>query len=156
MGVLLNTLAVLVIGCFSLAASAGDGKLQIQDPWVRAAPPTVKVLAAYFALTNKDDAPRKIVRVSSPAFERVEIHRSIMQGDMAHMAHHEELTIPPNETVTLKPGELHLMLIGARKPLHRGDSVPITLSLQNGEEVIIHAPVRPDGMGGMDHSKHMH
>ncbi len=156
MGILLNTLAVFVIGCFALTASADDGKLHIQDPWVRAAPPTIKVLAAYFTLTNKEDTPRKITRVSSPVFERVEIHRSVMQGDMAHMVQQKELAIPPHGTVTLKPGGFHLMLMGAIRPLHRGDSVPITLSFQNGEEVNINAPVRSGREGGMEHSKHMH
>ncbi len=157
MGLLLKTLVAFAIGCVALTASADGGKLHIQDHWIRAAPPTVKVLAAYFALTNKDDTPRKITRVSSPAFERVEIHRSvIMQGDMAHMAHQKELTIPPNGTVTLKPGGLHLMLIGAIKPLHKGDAIPITLSFQNGEEVIINTPVRSGRMDSMEHSKHMH
>ncbi len=156
MGLLLNTLAAFVIGCFALTASADGGELHIQDPWVRAAPPTVNVLAAYFAVTNKDDNPRIITRVSSPAFERVEIHRSVMQGDMAHMAQQKELEIPPHGTVALEPGGLHLMLIGAIKPLHRDDSVPITLRFQNGEEIIINAPVRSGRMGSMEHSKHMH
>jgi hypothetical protein len=156
MGLLLNTLVAFAIGCFALTASADGGELHFQDPWVRAAPPTVKVLAAYFVLTNKDATTRRITRVSSPAFERVEIHRSVMQGDMAHMAHQKELAIPPHGTVTLKPGGLHLMLIGAIKPLHRGDSVPITLSFQNGEEVIINAPVRSGRMDSLEHSKHMH
>jgi hypothetical protein len=162
MGLILKSLIALLLGFTAFAASADSEEIHIQNPWVRAAPPTVKILAGYFSLTNNSEQSRKIIAVSSPVFKQIEIHRSVMHGDMAHMEHQKELAIPPHAVVTFEPGELHLMLMDANKPLHIGDTVPMTLRFQNGKKVEFDATVRSGQMENMDetprmkHSEHMH
>src|SRR4030065_305935 len=126
MGVFLKILIALMLGFVAQSASADGVDIQIQDPWVQAAPPNVKVLAAYLEIKNNGDKPRILTNISSPAFAQVGIHRSVMHENMAHMEHLKELTIPPHASVTLKPGGLHFMLMDAKKPLRVGDSVPMT------------------------------
>ncbi len=157
MGLFLKTFLSLLTGLLSLTAFAA-GHIHVQDPWIRAAPPVVKNLAAYMTIVNRGEKMRKLMRISSPAFARIEIHQSMMENDMARMEHQMELTIPPHGTVALKPGDLHLMLMEAKKPLHVGDSVPLTLIFHNGEEISATGTVRSGQMGdmeGMDHSRHM-
>lgn len=161
MGIFLNMLIALSLGLVAPTASADNGEIQILDPWVQAAPPNVKVLAAYLEIKNNGGKPRILVDVSSPSFDQVGIHRSVMHGDMVHMEHLKELAIPPHDSVTLKPGGLHLMMMDAKNPLHAGDSVPMTLTFKNGDKVAVQATVRASQMEGMgdtpqmDHSKHM-
>src|SRR3989338_10510609 len=161
MDIFLKTLIALMLGIVSLSAFAGGADIQIQDPWVQAAPPNVKVLAAYLEIKNNGEKPKILTNVSSPAFDQVGIHRSVMHGNMAHMEHLKELTIPPHASVTLKPGGLHFMLMNAKKSLRIGDSVPMTLAFKNGDKVAVTATVRDgqmEGMGDhqhMDHSEHM-
>src|SRR3990167_9482954 len=104
MGGFLKILFSLALGFVASVASADSVNIQILDPWVQAAPPNVKVLAAYLEIKNNGEKPQLLVNVSSPAFDQVEIHRSVMHGNMAHMEHLKELTIPPHASVTLKPG----------------------------------------------------
>jgi len=155
MGLFLKTLIALMLGFAALSASADGVDIQIQDPWVLAAPPNVKVMAAYLEIKNNGQKPRILTNIASPAFGQVGIHRSVMHGNMAHMEHLKELTIPPNASVVLKPGGLHFMLMDAKKPLLVGDQVPMTLNFQSGEKIVVTAIVRSGQMEGMEDHQHM-
>lgn len=155
MKVFVNTLVALMLGMVALNASADGGDIKISDPWVLAAPPNVKTLAAYMEVKNSGGNPRVLIGVSSPAFAQVSVHRTVMHGNMVHMEHLKELTIPPQGSVALKPGGLHLMLMDAKKPLQVGDEVPMTLTFQSGEKVEVKAIVRSGQTGGMEGHHHM-
>lgn len=152
-GRFLRAMVALVFGLVTSIASAAD--IQIMDPWVQAGPPNVKVLAAYMEIKNSGGNPRILTGVSSPAFDEVGIHRSMMHGNMVHMEQLSELTIPPRASEVLKPGGLHLMLTGAKKPLNIGDQVPMTLTFRSGEKIEVKAVVRSGQTGGMEDHHHM-
>ena len=149
-----NILAALVLGFVTLSASA-NGDIHIQDPWVQAAPPGVKVLAAYLEIKNNGKKQQVLTGVSSPAFGQIEIHRSVIHGNMAHMEHLKELAIPPNTSVVMQPGGLHLMLMNAKKPLNAGDQLPMTLIFGSGEKIAITATVRSGKTEGTEDHRHM-
>ena len=141
----------------TLSASADSVDIQILDPWVQAAPPSVKVLAAYLEIKNNGDKPQILINVSSPAFGQVGVHQSVMHGNMAHMEQLKELTIPPHASVVLKPGGMHFMLMDAKKPLNVGDAVPMTLNFKNGGKGAFTATVRSgqaEDMGDHQHMNH--
>ncbi|MBI3157224.1 MAG: copper chaperone PCu(A)C, partial [Burkholderiales bacterium] len=141
-------------------AVAAGPQVQALDPWVQAAPPNAKVLAAYMALHNPGSGPQTLVSAASSAFAQVELHRTVMHGEMAHMEAVAELALAPGQTVALKPGGLHLMLIDPRQPLAAGARVPITLSFLGGATLAVDAVVRaPAGKAandgaGADHASH--
>ncbi len=151
----LKTLIAIILGFVALSASAGGMDIQIQDPWVQAAPPSVKTLAAYLEIKNNGEKPRVLTNVSSPVFDEIGIHQSVMHGDMVHMEHLKELTIPPHASVTLKPGGMHIMLTNAKKPLNNGDQVPMTLTFQSGEKIVVTAIVRSGQAEDMEDHQHM-
>ena len=152
--VFLKTIITLMLGSVSLVASAGSD-IQIQDPWVQAPPPNAKVLAAYLEIKNNGEKPQILTNVSSPAFDQVGIHQSMMHGDMVHMEQLNELVIPSHASVVLTPGGLHLMLTGAKKPLRIDDQVSMTLIFKNGEKIEVKATVRSGPPGGMEDHQHM-
>ncbi len=151
----LKTLIALMLGFASMGVSADGVGIQIQNPWVLAPPPNVKVMAAYLEIKNNGEKPRMLVNVSSPAFEQVGIHQSVMHGDMVHMEQLKELSIPSHASVMLKPGGLHFMLTDAKKPLSIGDQVPMTLTFQSGEKIAVTAIVRSGPAEGMEDHQHM-
>lgn len=159
MRAILKMLVVLALGGIAPGVYA-DGDIQVRDPWVQAAPPGVKVMAAYMEINNSGKKPRVLISAASPVFDQVGIHRSMMHGDMVHMEHLKDLTLPPQARVPFKPGGLHLMLIDAKKPLAVGDQVPIALIFKGGEKITFTAVVRSGQTGNMedhshmDHSKH--
>lgn len=150
----LKILMALGLGAAAPIASADDD-IRVRNPWVQAAPPNVKVMAAYLEINNNGKKPWILAGVSSPAFEQAGIHRSVMHGNMAHMEHLKELAIPPGTTVVFKPGGLHFMLTDVKKPLRIGDQVPITLTFKGGEKVALTAVVRSGQTGGTEDHRHM-
>ena len=157
MGSFLKALISLVLGFVTLSASAASADIQILDPWVQAAPPNVKVMAAYLEIKNNGEKPQTLTNVSSPAFDQVEVHQSVMHGNMAHMEHQKEVVILPKASVALKPGGMHFMLMGIKKPLNIGDPVPMSLIFKNGEKVAFTAIVRSgqaENMGDHQHMNH--
>lgn len=161
MGNFLKLVISLALGLAALSARAGGAEIQVLDAWVQAAPPGVKVLAAYLEIKNTGEKPQTLVGVSSPAFDQIGIHKTVMHGNMAHMEHLKELAIPPRASVTMKPGGLHLMLMDGKKPLSAGDQVPMTLVFKNGDKAAFTAKVRSGqaedtGSQHADHSGHKH
>lgn len=142
MGNFLKLIVFMALSMAMLGARAAGSGAQILDPWVQAAPPNVKVLAAYMEIKNNGKKPLHLVSITSSDFGQIEIHRSVMHGNMAHMEEQKELVIPPNGSMTLKPGETHLMLMKPRKALNSGDTVPLVLFFKNGEKISIEAVVR--------------
>lgn len=135
-------------------APAAD--LQVEDPWVRAGPPTARVMAGYMTLRNPGDSDREIVRVSSPAFERVEMHQSRIEDGMARMIPQDALRIPAHGSLKLAPGGYHLMLFNPAAPLQPGDTVELTLQDAAGNRLQVSAPVRLPTDGDAGHSHHHH
>jgi len=117
-----------LIALFFLAGSGWASSLhgiEAHDPWVREAPPTAKVLAAYLQLHNHGDAARTLVSVESPAFKRVELHRSEEKNGMATMVRVTKIVIPAHGKVSFEPGSLHIMLIDPLARLKSGDTVKL-------------------------------
>ncbi len=136
--------------------SAHAEALNVSNAWVREAPPTSAVNAAYMQLANPGATQRVITGARSAQFERVEIHRTEIVDGMARMTPQDKLPVPANGSVTLEPNGLHLMLIQAKQPLRAGDHVMIDLQLEDGASVTAHAEVRSGSGEAEDHSQHQH
>lgn len=147
-------LAALTLG-FLASNVWANGDIQVKDVWVQAAPPGVKVMAAYLEIKNNGKQQQVLTGVSSPAFGKIEIHRSVIQGNVARMEHQKELAIPANASVLLQQGGLHLMLMDVKKPLASGDQVSMTFIFGNGEKITATAIVRSSKMEGMEDRGHM-
>jgi copper(I)-binding protein len=162
MGNFLKTLTALMLVLVAMSVSAAGVDIQVQNSWVMAAPPNVKVFAAYMEIKNAGKKPRTLTDVSSPAFGQIGIHQTVMHGNMVHMEQLKELTIPPQASVVLKPGGSHLMLSDAKKTPRIGDQIPMTLTFSDGEKITFTAIVRTDqtvateGHQHTDHSEHNH
>ena len=131
-------LCLLFTGSTAWASST----LSITRAWSPEAPPVVKVLAAYMILENTSTDDVKISAIHSPDFNKVEIHHMESKNGMMHMQKQDHLSIPAGKVVSLQPGELHIMLIGPHKVFRDGDTLQLTLELNNGQQQTISVPVR--------------
>lgn len=126
----------------AVAAAPAFAQVQVQDAWARATPPGAKTAAGYMVLRSTGGADR-LVGASSPAAERVEMHTSVRDGDVARMREVKAYDIPAGGSVELKPGGNHLMLINPKAPLKAGDRVPLVLKFEKAGEVKTDLQVRP-------------
>lgn len=131
--------------------------LHVGDPWVREAPPSASVLAAYMTLHNPGPTPVEITSISSPDFARGELHRTVVEDGVARMLPVGQLVIPASDQATLEPGGMHLMLYEPRRVLRAGDSV--TLIIEGSDDLLLTFPaaVKRDGSDtGHHHHHHQH
>jgi copper(I)-binding protein len=157
--VLLSTAAVVALGASTLGAAAQDytvGPIQITKPWTRATPKGSSVAGAYMTISNKGAASDRLVGGSTDVAARFEVHRMDMENGVMTMRPVEGgLEIKPSETVELKPGSFHVMLIGLKKPLEKGQRVKATLEFANSGKVDVEYTVEAIGAGaptsGMQH-----
>jgi copper(I)-binding protein len=109
-------------------------QVSVEQPWTRATPPGAKVGAGFMRLRNAGAADR-VVGASSPVAGRIEMHVTLREGDVMKMREMKSFEIPAGGSFELKPGGAHLMLLDLKRPLKKGEKVPLTLKLEKGGEV---------------------
>jgi copper(I)-binding protein len=162
------TILVAVLFCSSLmtippAASAeAESTLVVENAWSPQMPPGIKVMAGYLSAVNVSADPITITGLSSPAYQSVEMHRSVIEDGMANMVEVKELLVRPGERIEFSPGGLHLMLINRIAATTSAKALPIRLHLDNGDLTnfvleIVPRHAQPLEVGdAYDHSAHMH
>ncbi|MCU0466615.1 MAG: copper chaperone PCu(A)C [Anaerolineae bacterium] len=107
--------------------------LSVSGAWVRPSVAGNDVTAAYFHLTNDRADDQRLVAVETEAAAMTELHTVQMDGDVMRMRPVEGgIDVPAGETVVLKPGGLHVMLMGLEAQLDVGDSVSLRLVFESG------------------------
>jgi len=144
----LRPLLVAVAAALTPGATlaAQGGPVSAQDAWVREAPAGRKVTAIFLTLHNTGPTARALVHGTTEVADTLELHEMKRDGEMMRMSPVASITIPARGQVELRPGGLHLMLFGLRKPLAAGDTVRVLLSLDDGSQVAVVAPVRAAGV----------
>lgn len=117
------------------------GDLQIVHPYARTTPPGATTAGAYLAIDNKGKAADKLLRASSPAAGLVELHSMSMDGNVMRMRAVPAIDVAAGATVKLAPGGLHVMLQELKRPLKKGDRVPLTLVFERAGEVKVELAV---------------
>jgi copper(I)-binding protein len=126
----------------ALAVHAEGSAVSVSDAYARAIPPGQPNSAVFLTLNNPSGQPRALVAAASPVADAVELHTHIEEGGMMRMRRVERIEIPAGATVNLKPGGLHVMLIGLKENLQPGGQVDLTLTFDDGAQTQIQAPVR--------------
>ncbi len=130
----------LVVG-----ACGGDTRapLEIEALDVVAPLPGSRVAAAYMTLSNTTTEPIVIERFTSPEFESVELHETRIEDGVARMHALTRLEIPPESSIVLESGGMHLMLVS---PLDTGGTdrtIALHFHYDDAGVVIASADMRP-------------
>jgi len=138
--------ALLAVSPAAQAADYDVGSIHISQPWSRATPKGASAGASYMTITNKGTTPDRVSCVSSDASAECQIHTMTMEDGVMKMRPVEGgLEILPGQTVTLKPGGLHMMLLNLKHPLAAGDSVKATLKFDHAGTVDVEYPIAAIG-----------
>ncbi|MBD1577650.1 MULTISPECIES: copper chaperone PCu(A)C [Vibrio] len=148
------SLATLSLSALLLSASAlaHDG-LKYDNPYARATPPNAVNSAVFMTIENHQDKDRSLVSASSDAAEKVELHTVEMNGDMMKMRQVNNIPLPSNGELVLKPGSFHIMLLNVKQPLVEGKTISVTLTYANGDTEELTVPVKKV-MAGMKNMSH--
>lgn len=164
-------IAAALLGASALAAHAQSGAAQspavqvpaaagpaveASRPWARPTAPRQGTGAAYMELRSA--AGDRLLRASTPAAARVEVHETRMDGDVMRMREVPALDLPPGRTVALAPGGHHLMLVGLKERLMPGQHFPLRLEFERAAPLDVTVVVaQPGGAGSTGpHTGHGH
>lgn len=138
---LVPVLFSVVLAACSSAGSSGAA-ITIGEPWARAAAAGGQS-AAYFTMTNGSSTADALLSASSPAATKVEVHETTVDGSgMSAMHPVERVDIPAGESVVLKPGSYHVMLMGLSSELTVGGKIQLDLVFEHAGKVVVQAEIR--------------
>lgn len=138
--------SVLVLAALALVACGGAGSttggIKVSEAWARSSPMMERAGAAYLVLQNSGAVDDKLLSVESDVARTIELHETKESGGMMEMSPVPNIPIPANSKVELKPGGLHVMLIGLNRELKAGDEVQLTLNFEKAGKVPVTAEVK--------------
>ncbi len=150
--------AAVLAAWAALPAQAADvtiGSLKISAPWARATPKGASVGGGYMKITNNGAAADRLIGGATDIAGRFEVHEMTMaNGVMKMRPVAGGLEIKPGATVTLDPSGYHLMFVGLKKQLMKGEHFKATLEFAKAGKVNVDFLVEGIGAktGGGDHA----
>lgn len=139
----------------ALPAHGHGDSVEIVEPWARASL-AGRNSAAYMTIVNHGAAQDRLVAAASPVARVVELHTHRMDNGVMRMRPVEAIEVNVGEPAVLRPGGLHVMLIGLTRDLKAGETVPLTLRFETAGERTVEVPVLPAGAAGPGGHGHGH
>jgi len=126
----------------SSSACSESSNIQFIDGWIKQLPPVIPMRAGYIQIQNSSAEAKQIIAVQSDAFEKVEMHETRMSDGMMKMIELKSIDLPAKNSVALKPGGKHLMLISPKQSLQIGDIIKLTATFADESSQQIELEVR--------------
>lgn len=119
--------------------------LNVTAPWVRATVLAQTSTGAFMHLNSPTTV--RLVGVSSPVAQRVELHQMLMNGTTMKMDRVDGIDLPAGKGVNLATGGYHVMLMGLKRQLKAGEAIELSLQMQDAGKrkfnVTVKVPVKP-------------
>jgi copper(I)-binding protein len=145
---LLAFVASLLIGGVGAVAQTPQpsSQVEIENAWARATPGQAENGAAYMMLVSP--SADRLTAVSTPVAAKAELHTMSMEGGVMKMRPLGGVDLPAGQPVALKPGGMHVMLLGLKHPLQQGQSFPLTLTFEKAGTREVNVAVEKPGAVG--------
>jgi copper(I)-binding protein len=116
----------------------------IEGAWARATVPNQAATGAFMRLTAQKDVV--LTGARSPVAGIVEVHEMTMDKDIMRMRAAGRVPLRAGQTIELKSGGLHIMMMDLKKQIKAGESVPLTLSFEAADGTV--STVETNAMAG--------
>jgi copper(I)-binding protein len=146
----------LITALCLLAAASAQAQVDVADAWARATGKGQQATGVFMNLTAKKAT--RLVGVKSELTPVAHVHEMKMDKDVMKMQAVTALDLPAGQTVSLKPGSYHVMLMDLKAPVEECSHVVVTLMFEDAAGVKtqqdVHAVAKKAPMGGADKHKH--
>lgn len=114
------------------------GNLEIIAPHAAATRPGQMSDGGFMTIRNTGDTPDYLIGAKGDFAETLQVHQTVVDANgVAKMLPIPELKIPPHGEVTLQHGSYHVMMMGLKRQLKKGEAVPVTLTFKTAGEVTV-------------------
>ncbi|MEP1446703.1 MAG: copper chaperone PCu(A)C [Paraglaciecola sp.] len=154
--------AFLLFSSFSFSSYAHDfnaGKIEVNHPWARPTAPVVKTAAVYLVINNSSQETERLLSVEVPTTiaQQAQIHHTQYSQDMAKMREvRDGLLISAAKKIEFTPGGTHIMLVGLKTPLAKGDKFPLLMRFEHSGEITVEVWVEDKPSSDAANSHHSH
>jgi copper(I)-binding protein len=133
-----------LLAAFAVGAHA---QVTVSDAWVRGTVAQQKTTGLFFSITSAQGG--KLVAASTPAAQDLQLHAMSMKGEVMTMRQVPAIDLPAGKTVKLEPNGLHVMMFGLVHPLSAGETVPVTLAIEDakGKRETVQVQARVEALG---------
>ncbi|PRH77626.1 copper resistance protein CopZ [Streptomyces solincola] len=142
LGATLALAASLALGGCSAQDGPGDDggasaepKLHVSDAYIPQ--PVGDVAGGFLTVTNTGGAADKLLSVTSPLSDDIQIHKTVDQK----MQQVDSLDVPANGALDLERGGNHLMFMEIKKQPKQGEKVAVELRFERSDPIRIELPV---------------
>lgn len=148
-----TAMALTLAALLASDAGAQTNPMMVTDAFARAsATPVAKSGAAYVSIMNHGADADRLVEITTPAARSAELHVTVMDGDLMRMEPAGPIDLTAGGTLAMKPGGLHIMLMGLVAPLQQGTELVLTLRFEKAGDLTVKVPVGEVAAGGHDHA----
>ena len=144
-----GVLLVVSIGAYAWAQSPDARSISVEQPWARATPAGARTGAAYLTLTNNAISTERLMGATTPVAETVQFHKVTGKDGIVRMRELRSIDIASGDKLMLKPGNIHIMMVGLKQPLRQGQMFPLTLEFEKAGTIEVVVSVA--GVGAMKH-----
>lgn len=117
--------------------------LEVTDVWVRQPPSTQKTTALYGTIKNLSQTVVTLEDVCIAAASRCELHQTVIDSKgVASMNHHPSIDLKPGQALEMNPGGFHIMVMGLKVSLKKGDTLKGTVTLHGPQKIPFEATVQ--------------
>jgi copper(I)-binding protein len=137
------TVLILATGC----TRSTSAPITVRDAWARASPGMSETGGVFMTIENQTTTADALVGATTTVCTEVELHESVLEGDVMKMRPVEggRIELPAGQVVELKPGGLHIMLIGLQQKLAPGEAFVLTLEFEQAGQIDIEVAVQQVG-----------
>ena len=135
-----NMLVLCAAPLLALPLAAQD--VVARDGWARLPLPSKNDTAVFAVVENHSAQKRKIVAVSTAAAQAAEMHEMRMERMTMVMTPVKDVSIPAHGKTSFNPDTLHIMVFGLKSKPAIGDTIQLTLKLDDGSTVPVTATFR--------------
>ena len=135
----------LLVLLFCVMQVSAVSSIQVTNVFARAT--NGKNGAVFMTLKNEGNKADKLIAAtaSDAVANKCELHTHIVEGNTYRMREVPSIDVPAGSEVQLKPGGLHVMLMGLKQHLVRGQTFDLTLAFESGANVNVAVPVKSAG-----------
>ncbi len=133
---------ILTAIAFIFVSHLNAAELVVKDGFVRAMPPGSSTTAAFMTLTNTSDKSVELMDISAEIAMHSMIHDNVVTDGVASMVHVDSLILAPGESVALKPGSKHIMLMHLQQVPKLNESVELVFEYADGSTQKVTLPVK--------------
>jgi len=133
---------ILIAVSAAVAGVPAWAQVEVKSAWVRGTVGAQKTTGAYMDISSAQAA--SLIGAESAVAGEAEVHEMRMDKNVMRMRAVPKLELPAGKTVELKPGGYHVMLIDLKRPLKKGDSVPLRLRIENKDKSVTTIEVKAE------------